>query len=126
MHHHGPGIRRVAGFDASQEGQDGSGILGHAVVRPGHELKLPQLSFLARAVLQKETMKFKRDVIGKEKKKKKNTYHAGLKNATTVKGQKRFDDVTRLSFEKHRRFNCHTFLAISSQRSRLESLSAEL
>lgn len=71
MHHHGPGIRRVAGFDASQEGQDGSGILGHAVVRPGHELKLPQLSFLARAVLQKETMKFKRDVIGKEKKKKK-------------------------------------------------------
>lgn len=54
--HHGPCIWRVTGLDPSEEGQDRSGVLGHTVVGPGHELELPHLSLLTRTVLQECTV----------------------------------------------------------------------
>lgn len=51
MHHHGPGVRRVTCFNPAQEGQDGRGVLRHAVIRPSHELELSHLPLLAGAVL---------------------------------------------------------------------------
>ena len=52
MDHHGPGVRGVAGLDAAQEGQEGGGVLGHAVVRPGRELELADLPLLVGATLE--------------------------------------------------------------------------
>lgn len=52
VHHDGPSIRGVAGFHPPEEGQEGRGVLGHAVVGPRCELELPHLALLAGAVLQ--------------------------------------------------------------------------
>lgn len=49
--YHGPGVWRVAGLHPAQEGQERSGMLGHAVVRPGCELELTYLSLLTGATL---------------------------------------------------------------------------
>lgn len=51
MHHHGSGVRRVAGFHPAQERQERRGMFGNAVIRPGGELELSNLSLLAGAVL---------------------------------------------------------------------------
>lgn len=51
VHHHGSGVRRVAGFDPAQEGQERRGMFRDAVIRPRRELELPHLSLLAGAVL---------------------------------------------------------------------------
>lgn len=51
VHHHGPGVGRVTRFNPAQEGQDRCGVLGHAVIRPRHELELSHLSLLTGAVL---------------------------------------------------------------------------
>jgi len=50
--HHGSGVRGVAGLDSPEEGQDRGGVLGNTVVRPRHELELPNLSLFTGAVLQ--------------------------------------------------------------------------
>ena len=52
--HHGSGIWGVAGLDAAQEGQEGGGVLGHAMVRPGRELELADLPLLVGAALERE------------------------------------------------------------------------
>lgn len=51
VHHHGSGVRRVAGFHPAQERQERCGMFGNAVIRPGGELELSYLSLLAGAVL---------------------------------------------------------------------------
>ena len=51
VHHHGSGVGGVAGLDSPEEGQDGGGVLRHAVVGPRHELELPHLSLFTGAVL---------------------------------------------------------------------------
>lgn len=48
----GTGVRRVAGLHPTQEGQEGGGVLGNAVVRPRRELELANFPLLARAVLK--------------------------------------------------------------------------
>lgn len=52
--HNGARIRRVAGLDSAQECQEGSGVLGHSVVRPCCELEMAHLTLLARAILGTE------------------------------------------------------------------------
>jgi hypothetical protein len=52
VHHHGPCVWGVAGFYPPEEGQEGGGVLGHAVIGPGSELELPHLPLLAGAVLR--------------------------------------------------------------------------
>jgi len=47
----GPGVRRVAGLDPAEEGQEGGRVLGDPVVRPRRELELTDLSLLTGAAL---------------------------------------------------------------------------
>ena len=41
--HHGASVRRGGGFHSSYEGQQSSGVVGHAVLRPGGEMELTHL-----------------------------------------------------------------------------------
>ena len=47
--HHGTTVRAVVGAHSLDEGQHGSGVLGHAVVRPRGEVELTYLSRLFAA-----------------------------------------------------------------------------
>lgn len=48
----GSGIRRVAGLHPTEEGQEGGGVLWHAVIRPRRELELTNFPLLTRAILE--------------------------------------------------------------------------
>lgn len=52
MDDHGPRICRVAGLHPSQEGQERSRVLGYAVVWPGCELEVTNLTLLIGATLE--------------------------------------------------------------------------
>ena len=52
--HHGPLGRPVLFLHSPVEGQDGRGIVGHPVVRPGREVKLGHLQRTLRAARQLE------------------------------------------------------------------------
>lgn len=54
MHHHRPSIGWRGGFDPPDEGQQASGVVGHAVLRPGGEVELSHLMFGRVAPLWEE------------------------------------------------------------------------
>lgn len=56
MGDYGSCIRWVAGLHSAEEGQEGGGVLGHAMVRPRRELELTHLPLLTRAILERENM----------------------------------------------------------------------
>lgn len=43
VNHHGPSVGHGLGLDSSNKSQQACGVIGHAVVRPAREVKLPYL-----------------------------------------------------------------------------------
>lgn len=60
VNHHGAGVRRVAGLHSAQERQEGGGVLGNSVIRPGRELEVTDLPLLVGAALRNQ-----QQVVGK-------------------------------------------------------------
>lgn len=54
--HHRPGIGRCRGFDPAQESQQASGVVWHAMLRPGGEVELTHLVF-SRVTSLQDTVK---------------------------------------------------------------------
>ena len=54
MDDHGSCIWRVAGLNPPKEGQEGCGVFGHPVVRPGCELEVTNLTLLIGAALDQQ------------------------------------------------------------------------
>lgn len=52
MNHHGPSIGHGLGLDSPNKSQQARGVIGHAVVRPAREVKLPYLPDLVSPSLR--------------------------------------------------------------------------
>lgn len=52
MNHHGPSIGHGLGLDPPNKSQQARGVIGHAVVRPAREVKLPYLPDLVSPSLR--------------------------------------------------------------------------
>ena len=59
MNHHGPGVGQGLGLDSPNEAQQARGVVGHAVVRPAREVKLPNLPDLMRPSLRNRVIMFR-------------------------------------------------------------------
>lgn len=57
VNHHGPRVGHGLGFDSPNEPQQTRGVIGHAVVRPAREVKLPDLPDLVSPPLRREEMR---------------------------------------------------------------------
>ena len=54
VYHHGAGVGRVHGLDASHEEQEGRRVVGYAMVGPRSELELTHLTLLWRTILKQQ------------------------------------------------------------------------
>lgn len=55
MDDHGTGVWRVAGLHPAQESQEGRGVFGDPVIRPGRELEVTNFTLLIGAALNEWT-----------------------------------------------------------------------